>query len=145
MNIKYSCYKQFRHFTSVRDGPHFSLSICVLRHNVYVLFTTHNICIVYISGAFVAGLDAGLVYSSFPKMGDHWLPDDILSFSPKLRNFTENPTTVQFDHRVLGTGTLAAAAVLWLRARRAPLSPAARRVAGAVGAMACLQVTIIYT
>lgn len=25
-----------------------------------------------ISGAFVAGLDAGLVYNSFPKMGDNW-------------------------------------------------------------------------
>lgn len=25
-----------------------------------------------LSGAFVAGLDAGLVYNSFPKMGDRW-------------------------------------------------------------------------
>lgn len=53
------------------------------------------------SGAFVAGLDAGLVYNSFPKMADRWIPDDILAFSPKLKNFTENPTTVQFDHRIL--------------------------------------------
>lgn len=52
-------------------------------------------------GAFVAGLDAGLVYNSYPKMGDKWIPDDILAFSPKLKNFTENPTTVQFDHRIL--------------------------------------------
>ena len=52
-------------------------------------------------GAFVAGLDAGLVYNSFPKMGDNWIPDDILAFAPKWINFTENPTTVQFDHRVL--------------------------------------------
>lgn len=92
------------------------------------------------SGAFVAGLDAGLVYNSFPKMGDNWIPDDILAFSPKLRNFTENPTTVQFDHRILGTCTLAAATACWLLARRAPLSPAARRAATAVGAMAWLQV-----
>lgn len=52
-------------------------------------------------GAFVAGLDAGLVYNSFPKMAGAWIPDDILSFSPKITNFTENPTTVQFDHRLL--------------------------------------------
>ncbi|KAL0830876.1 hypothetical protein ABMA28_002980 [Loxostege sticticalis] len=95
-----------------------------------------------VSGAFVAGLDAGLVYNSFPKMGDNWIPDDILAFSPKLRNFTENPTTVQFDHRILGTCTLAAATACWLLARRAPLSPAARRAATAVGAMAWLQVTL---
>lgn len=49
----------------------------------------------------MAGLDAGLVYNSFPKMGDHWVPDDILSMKPVQHNFTENPTTVQFNHRIL--------------------------------------------
>ena len=53
------------------------------------------------SGAFVAGLDAGLTYNSWPKMADRWIPDDLLAFSPKWRNFFENPTTVQFDHRHL--------------------------------------------
>ncbi|KAG7156973.1 Cytochrome c oxidase assembly protein COX15-like [Homarus americanus] len=62
-----------------------------------------------LSGALVAGLDAGLVYNSFPKMADRWIPSDLLAFSPTLRNFTENPTTVQFDHRImvgLGISTL---------------------------------------
>lgn len=54
-----------------------------------------------IAGAFVAGLDAGLVYNSFPKMGERWIPDDLLAFTPVLRNIFENPTTVQFDHRIL--------------------------------------------
>lgn len=49
----------------------------------------------------MAGLDAGLVYNSFPKMGNTWIPDDLFSFSPKITNVTENPTTVQFDHRLL--------------------------------------------
>ena len=49
----------------------------------------------------MAGLDAGLVYNSFPKMAGTWIPDDIFSFTPKVTNFTENPTTVQFDHRLL--------------------------------------------
>lgn len=57
-----------------------------------------------LSGAFVAGMDAGLIYNSFPKMGDKWIPDDILAVSPTSRNFTENPTTVQFDHRILVIG-----------------------------------------
>lgn len=52
-------------------------------------------------GAFVAGLDAGLVYNTYPKMADRWIPCDLLAFSPTLRNFLENPTTVQFDHRRL--------------------------------------------
>merc|ERR1712088_755406 len=58
--------------------------------------------ITLVSGAFVAGLDAGLVYNSFPKFADRWIPEDLLTFSPMLRNITENPTCVQFDHRVLG-------------------------------------------
>ncbi|KYN09885.1 Cytochrome c oxidase assembly protein COX15 like protein [Trachymyrmex cornetzi] len=54
-----------------------------------------------LSGAFVAGMDAGLIYNTFPKMADKWIPDDILAISPVLKNFTENPATVQFDHRIL--------------------------------------------
>lgn len=56
-----------------------------------------------ISGAFVAGIDAGLVYSEFPKMGGRWIPQDIFALSPLLVNFFENTTTVQFDHRVMAT------------------------------------------
>lgn len=32
-----------------------------------------------ISGAFVAGLDAGLTYNSWPKMADRWIPSDLLA------------------------------------------------------------------
>lgn len=49
----------------------------------------------------MAGLDAGLVYNSFPKMGGQWIPEDLFAMSPKLKNITENPTTTQFNHRVL--------------------------------------------
>lgn len=49
----------------------------------------------------MAGLDAGLIYNSFPKMADKWIPNDILNLSPFFKNFTENPTTVQFNHRIL--------------------------------------------
>ena len=55
-----------------------------------------------VAGAFVAGLDAGLVYNSFPKMADRWIPTDLFAHEPMWRNFFENPTTVQFQHRILG-------------------------------------------
>ena len=54
-----------------------------------------------LQGAFVAGLDAGLVYNSFPKMGGQWIPEDLFAMSPRLKNITENPTTTQFNHRLL--------------------------------------------
>ena len=55
------------------------------------------------TGAFVAGLDAGLVYNSFPKMAGQWIPEDFFTHSPKYKNFFENPSTVQFDHRLLAS------------------------------------------
>lgn len=61
-----------------------------------------SLVLVYVSsGAFVAGLDAGLVYNSFPKMGGQWIPEDLFAMSPRLKNITENPTTTQFNHRLL--------------------------------------------
>lgn len=93
-----------------------------------------------LSGAFVAGLDAGLVYNSFPKMGDQWIPKDIVAYSPTLRNFTENPTTVQFDHRILGTTTLTLITGLWLLSRRRILPQRALNAATAVCIMGWCQV-----
>merc|ERR1712107_844648 len=97
------------------------------------------------SGAFVAGLDAGLVYNSFPKFADRWIPEDILAFSPTLRNITENPTTVQFNHRILGTSTLAALLLTAARAQSLPLPPHLRLTALALGGMGCLQVAMGIT
>jgi cytochrome c oxidase assembly protein subunit 15 len=96
--------------------------------------------ITMVSGAFVAGLDAGLVYNSFPKFADRWIPEDILAFSPLLRNFTENPTTVQFDHRVLGTATLGLLTFVAFQAQRLPLPSRVRTAALALGAMGWMQV-----
>lgn len=98
-----------------------------------------------ISGAFVAGLDAGLIYNSFPKMADRWIPSDILALTPAFKNFTENPTTVQFDHRVLGTTTLCLTTALWLWSFRFKLPPGAKVAANAFGIMAYAQVAMGIT
>ena len=65
---------------------------------IWLVITMLLLCCI---GAFVAGLDAGLVYNSFPKMGGQWVPEEWLQLSPKIKNFFENPTTVQLDHRIL--------------------------------------------
>lgn len=68
--------------------------------NIVVLIFSVNLTLLR-TGAFVAGLDAGLVYNSFPKMADRWIPSDLFALEPKWKNFFENPTTVQFVHRIL--------------------------------------------
>ncbi|XP_072281322.1 heme A synthase COX15 isoform X2 [Pyxicephalus adspersus] len=95
-----------------------------------------------LSGAFVAGLDAGLVYNSFPKMANRWIPDDLLAFSPAIRNVFENPTTVQFNHRILGISSVAAITGLYFYSRRIPLPRRARLAVNSLLAVAYLQVTL---
>uniref|UniRef100_A0A4W5N2G6 Cytochrome c oxidase assembly homolog 15 (yeast) n=1 Tax=Hucho hucho TaxID=62062 RepID=A0A4W5N2G6_9TELE len=95
-----------------------------------------------LSGAFVAGLDAGLVYNSFPMMGDRWIPDDLLAFSPTLKNFFENPTTVQFDHRVLAISSLTAITGLYMFSRRMMLPRRAKIAISCLTAMAYAQVAL---
>ncbi len=58
------------------------------------------------SGGFVAGLKAGYVYNTFPKMAGQWLPPAGWMLQPGWRNLFENVATVQFNHRLLATTTL---------------------------------------
>ena len=52
-------------------------------------------------GAFVAGLDAGQGYNTWPLMDGSLIPQGLGAMSPAYLNLFENALTVQFDHRVL--------------------------------------------
>ena len=62
-----------------------------------------------ILGAFVAGLDAGQGYNTWPLMNGKIVPDGLLAASPWYLNLFENALTVQFDHRVAAYVIVAAA------------------------------------
>ena len=54
-------------------------------------------------GAFTAGLDAGTISSSFPKMLGYWIPPGLyLSDISLWKNISANPLFVHFFHRMLG-------------------------------------------
>lgn len=93
-----------------------------------------------VAGAFVAGLDAGLVYNTWPKMADRWIPSDLFALSPKWKNIFENGTTTQFNHRHLGEFTATAVLGLWWLCMKTPLPHRTRLVANALGFMAVTQV-----
>lgn len=79
-----------------------------------------------VSGAFVAGNDAGCAYNTYPKMNDEWIPlDDMIDqdLHPVYRNAFENTAMVQWNHRLLGTSTALSAVTL---AGLGLLSPAGR-------------------
>lgn len=95
-----------------------------------------------ISGAFVAGNDAGHAYNTFPKMGETWIPEDVLDMKPLIRNFFENTSMVQFDHRILATTTLVSIGSFWWLTRKLDIHPAVRSLIGSVVGMAAVQVTL---
>jgi cytochrome c oxidase assembly protein subunit 15 len=70
-------------------------------------------------GAFVAGLDAGMVYNTFPKMDAHWIPPEMMQHSPVWKSFFEEPATVQFTHRFLAIALFIKILLLSLRGFRA--------------------------
>lgn len=95
-----------------------------------------------ISGAFVAGNDAGRAFNTFPKMGDTWIPDGIFEMKPLIRNFFENTATVQLDHRLLATTTLLAIGTMWWFTRKLDIHPAVKALIGSTVGMTAVQVTL---
>jgi cytochrome c oxidase assembly protein subunit 15 len=74
------------------------------------------------SGAFVAGLDAGLSYNTFPLMDGQLVPDGLLSLAPAYLNFFENITTVQFIHRILALFVFVISVIIWVNSIRKGIS-----------------------
>ncbi|KAI1714378.1 cytochrome oxidase assembly protein domain-containing protein [Ditylenchus destructor] len=101
--------------------------------NKALIFTTA------VMGAFVAGLDAGLVYNSWPKFADKWIPENMLTKNPKWRNFFENDVTVQFTHRNLAYLTLFSVTLTWLVGRKMHLNTRAKVALHGLMAMAYVQ------
>jgi len=95
-----------------------------------------------ISGGFVAGLKAGKIYNTFPRMGDYWFPPGLTALDPFWRNLFDNMTTVQFDHRWLATLTFFTIVIYWFKARKADLPERARPAVNALLHTAVLQVAL---
>jgi len=99
-------------------------------------------------GALVAGLDAGLIYNTWPSIDGAIVPDaaKLWSVQPAWRNLFENTLTVQFDHRMLAYAIFIAAMLhandAWRAARE---KGGALLLAAMVTAQAVLGiVTLLY-
>lgn len=108
------------------------------------------------SGALVAGLDAGLIYNDFPWMGQALVPPKRELFDPFYthtssgedivwRNMLENPVLVQLDHRILATTTFSAVLALWLHSRRVALPSAVKKSTFGLVHLVSLQVVLGIT
>ena len=98
------------------------------------------ISITVISGGFVAGLKAGKIYNTFPMMGEYWAPPGMFAIEPWWRNFFDNMTTVQFDHRYLAITTFILVIVYWVQIRKTDLPARLAKGVNALLHTAALQV-----
>jgi cytochrome c oxidase assembly protein subunit 15 len=100
------------------------------------------VAITIVAGGFVAGLNAGLTYNTFPLMDGQFVPAGYAQLAPFIRNWFENVAAVQFDHRLLAETTVTSVIVLWLAARHATLPHPARVALNALLAIALLQLSL---
>jgi len=73
-----------------------------------------------IAGAFVAGLDAGFAYNTWPLIDGSFIPKGLSVMQPFWKNLFENALTVQFNHRMIAYLIAAYAAVLFWFGRKNP-------------------------
>ena len=99
----------------------------------------HLLIITIVSGAFVAGLNAGLTYNTWPLMDGRLVPDGYWFQDPWYLNPFENLAAVQFNHRLLTALTALLALGLWVRSWRLPLPAGARRALAALGLLVLFQ------
>ncbi|MGD1877127.1 MAG: COX15/CtaA family protein [Kiloniellaceae bacterium] len=97
------------------------------------------------SGGFVAGLNAGLTYNTFPLMDGALIPDGYAMLSPWIVNLFENVAAVQFNHRLLAVTTVALAIGLWLWSLNRNFAPGAQIGFAALAILALIQLALGIT
>lgn len=88
---------------------------CLLRHG-WIAFALVGITVIW--GAFVAGLNGGMLYNTWPMMDAHWVPPEVTGLNAILYD----PAAVQFVHRWIAIITgLAVLSFAW-RVKNGPMA-----------------------
>ena len=70
-------------------------------HKTFFIFFNIIIFFTVIYGAFMAGLDAGKSFNTWPKMGDRYIPENLIFIEDRLFGFFDNSVFIHFFHRAL--------------------------------------------
>ena len=70
-------------------------------HKNFFIFFNIIIFFTVIYGAFMAGLDAGKSFNTWPKMGDNYIPENLIFIEDRLFGFFDNSVFIHFFHRAL--------------------------------------------
>jgi cytochrome c oxidase assembly protein subunit 15 len=111
------------------------------RFRPLVLMLAGLVFVQMLLGAFVAGLDAGLAFSTWPTYGGAWIPPGLYDLSPWWINHFENHALVHFQHRTLGYAVALTAVWLYLSIR--PIADKPVDLAGVhVVALVAIQIVL---
>ena len=100
------------------------------------------IFIMILSGGFVAGIRAGFAYNTFPLMAGHLIPPGMFMLEPWYRNFFDNVTTVQFDHRLIAWLLAFLVPFFWYKSRQVALSGTTRIACNLFLLMLIIQISL---
>lgn len=95
-----------------------------------------------VTGAFVAGLHAGLIYNSFPLMDGKIIPSGLWIMEPWYKNILENVTMVQFIHRLSAYGVALLVATLWIRVQCFNYAASIKNSVNFLAIMLIIQLTL---
>lgn len=101
--------KEKPQFISFRNLIRFSFAVLIIQ---------------IIWGAFVAGLNAGLIHNTWPLMNDGKLIHETVTIeqNPVWKNFIEGKSGVQFVHRYLAYIVVGLILIIWLKAKKLTLT-----------------------
>ena len=88
----------------------------VLKRYMWAFFLLVVVQVIY--GAFVAGLNAGFVFNTFPKMGNEWIAEAVTAIEPWYLNFVEGIAGVQFVHRYIAILLVVLMGVMFYKSRK---------------------------
>ena len=100
------------------------------------------VLLVSLSGAFVAGLNAGFIYNTFPLMAGQLIPDGVYGPQSWYLAIFEDVKTVQFNHRILAISLVGLIIATWWIARPLNLNARARGLVNRLVMMAALQAAL---
>jgi cytochrome c oxidase assembly protein subunit 15 len=107
-------------------------------------FTLIVLLVQIVWGAFVAGLDAGLIHNFWPFMSEGKLIHETVYIekNPMWRNFVEGKSGVQFVHRYLAYFVVILIAFIWFKAKEISLTTSQKYGINALIILVFLQFTL---
>jgi cytochrome c oxidase assembly protein subunit 15 len=96
-----------------------------------------------IYGAFVAGLKAGLLHNHWPMMNEgKFIHSSAYVLDPFYKNLIENPSGIQFIHRIAGYLVVFFVFLIWRKSRKMTITPNQNKGINALVFLVLLQFTL---